>query len=52
VIRGRGVALAPDFSAEPGTYRFRLFLSNQVGGEYQQLPRDRTVSEPFTLLGQ
>ena len=43
-------ALAPDFSAEPGTYRFRLFLSIQVGGEYQQLPRERTVSEPFTLL--
>ena len=45
-------ALAPDFSAEPGTYRFRFFLSIQVGGEYQQLPRERTVSEPFTLLAQ
>ena len=45
-------SLAPDFSAEPGTYRFRFFLSIQVGGEYQQLPRERTVSEPFTLLAQ
>lgn len=44
--------LAPDFIAEPGTYRFRFFLSIQVGGEYQQLPRDQTVSEPFTLVAQ
>jgi hypothetical protein len=45
-------ALAPDFSAEPGTYRFRFFLSMQVAGEYRQLPRERSVSEPFTLLAQ
>ena len=45
-------ALAPDFSAEPGTYRFRFFLSILVGGEYRLLPRERTVSEPFTLLAQ
>lgn len=44
--------LAPDFMAEPGTYRFRFFLSSQVGGEYQQLPRERTVSESFTLVAQ
>jgi hypothetical protein len=43
-------ALAPDFDAEPGTYRFRFFLSIMVGGEYRLLPRERTVSEPFTLL--
>jgi hypothetical protein len=43
-------ALSPDFGAEPGTYRFRFFLSTQAGGEYRQLARERTVSEPFTLL--
>jgi hypothetical protein len=42
-------ALAPDFSAEPGTYRFRFFLSILVGGEYRLLPRERTVSKSFTL---
>jgi hypothetical protein len=45
-------ALAPDFSAEQGRYRFRFFMSIQVGGEYVQLPRERTVSEPFTLSAQ
>lgn len=45
-------ALAPDFSAEPGRYRFRFFLSIRLGEEYRQLPAERSVSEPFTLLAQ
>ena len=42
--------VSPKFTAEPGSYRIRFFLSAEIGGEFVQLPAALSASEPFTLV--
>jgi hypothetical protein len=39
-----------NFKGEPGAYRFRFFLSEQILGTYYPVPHDLSVSDSFTLL--
>jgi len=38
------------FNGEPGAYRFRFFLSEQILGTYYPVPHALSVSDSFTLL--
>jgi hypothetical protein len=38
------------FAGEPGQYRFRLFLGQLIGGQYQAVPADRSLSDTFTIV--
>jgi hypothetical protein len=37
------------FRGDPGIYRIRLYLSTDVLGHNYPLPRERSVSDSFTL---
>lgn len=40
----------PDFTGEPGLYRFRLALSTQLFGNYYPVPPELSVSDSFTIV--
>jgi hypothetical protein len=39
-----------NFKGEPGAYRFRFFLSEQILGTYYPVPYELSVSDSFALL--
>jgi hypothetical protein len=40
----------PNFTGEPGQYRFHVEMAMQVLGNYHILAHDQSVSDTFTLL--
>jgi hypothetical protein len=40
----------PNFTGEPGLYRFRLALSTELLGTYYPLPPELSVSDSFTIV--
>ncbi len=38
------------FVGEPGQYRFRFFLGQLIGGMYNQVPADRSLSDTFSIV--
>lgn len=40
----------PNFTGEPGSYRFHIVLATQFMGRYVTIPHDQSVSTNFSLL--
>ena len=40
------------FSGEPGQYRVRLYLTANLAGQYAQLSREASTSDPFTVVAE